>query len=192
MNGHTKQRWLTISNMLSVLRIVITPIIVSAMLAHSWSVAFGLFVGASITDLLDGYIARRFHEQTVLGHYLDPLADKILLLSCFCTFTYVQFATVPLPTWFIILALVREVIIVFGGALLVCAKHGRATTPTFLGKLTTASYMFLIVWMFMCYFAEWLPRKSFLGVVVAVASVAAISLGQYCWRGWRILAQKNI
>ncbi len=183
MSAYNDQRWMTLSNILSVFRVLITPVIVYTLLIHAWPVSFWLFFVASITDLLDGYFARIFHEQTVLGHYLDPLADKILLLSCFCTFAYVQLSTVPLPLWFIIVALLREVIIICGGVVLVARGQGRTTAPTLLGKITTVSYMLLILWMFLCYFAGWVPCKSFYGGVVVCAVCAALSLVQYCVRG---------
>jgi cardiolipin synthase len=187
MNAHSDQRWMTLSNLLSVLRVAITPVVVYTLLKHRWHVSFWLFFAASLTDLLDGYLARILHEQTVLGHYLDPIADKILLLSCFCTFAYVQLSTVPLPLWFIVLALLRECIIVCGGIILVARGKGDATAPTLLGKITTASYMMLILWMFLCYFAGWVPCKTFYGAVVVCALCAGLSLLQYCARGMRTL-----
>jgi len=187
MSAHNAQRWVTTSNVLSVLRILVTPVIVYTLLMHFWHSSFWLFLAASGTDLLDGYFARIFHEQTVLGHYLDPLADKILLLSCFCTFAYVQLSAVPLPGWFIALALLREVIIICGGILLVARRQGHTTAPTFWGKITTASYMVLILWMFLCHFAGWVPSKSFYSGVIACAVFAGISLVQYCVRGVKSL-----
>jgi cardiolipin synthase len=183
MIAQNDQRWMTISNVLSVLRILVTPVIVYTLLMHFWHVSFWLFIAASCTDLLDGYFARVFHEQTVLGQYLDPLADKILLVSCFCTFAYVQLGMIPLPVWFIALVLFREAIIICGGIVLVVQRQGHTTAPTFLGKVTTASYMVLILWMFLCHFAGWAPSKSFYSGVVVCALFAALSLVQYCVRG---------
>lgn len=187
MNTPLSLRWLTVSNVLSLARLGVVPFIIYSLVMHQWHKAFVLFALASVSDLLDGYLARLLQEQTVLGQYLDPLADKVLLLSCFCTFTYVQMETVPLPLWFIVLALIREAIIVCGGICMVLAGKGECTAPTFLGKLTTASYMGLIGWMFVCHFAGWLPCKSFYGAVIFVAGLAAASLAQYCLRGWHIL-----
>ena len=73
--------WLTISNVLTVLRILLVPVIVVGISHHLWSFVFVLFLVAGLTDMLDGYLARWLNEQTTLGACLDPIADKILPLQ---------------------------------------------------------------------------------------------------------------
>jgi len=179
---HRGTQWVTISNALSLLRLVLAPVVVWFLLDQQWVAAFMIFLVASVTDLLDGYLARRFKEQTIVGQYLDPLADKVLLLSSFAALTYVHCATIALPWWFLLVVAVRELIIVAGGAVLVMYYPTSTVEPSFLGKLTTASYMFLIVWIFVCYFAGWLPCKTFLAVVTGVTSISLFSLFHYCYR----------
>lgn len=184
MNTTHSRRWMTVSNFLSLSRLLMAPIIVWALLNGYWRDASFLFVCGSITDLFDGYLARRLQEQTVVGQYLDPLADKVFLLASFASLAYVKLETVLLPTWFVWLVVMRELIIVGGGVVLVCLSTRVSMEPSILGKITTASYMFLILWMFLCYFAGWLPVKSFSVVLIVVATVATSSLVHYCWRGW--------
>ncbi len=187
MNVSHGSRWVTVSNFLSLLRLLFAPFVVWALLNQQWQCACVLFAVGSITDLLDGYLARRLQEETVVGQYLDPIADKVFLTASFAALAYVQLDTVGLPAWFIWLVFIRELIILSGGTVLVWLSAGDNMTPSVWGKLTTAGYMLLIMWLFLCYFAGWLPAKSFNVALVLVASTACLSLLHYCWRGWALI-----
>jgi len=187
MNIRRSHKLVTVSNALSFLRLFLAPVVVAALIYQHWMAAFLLFVVASITDLLDGYFARRLHEQTVLGHYLDPIADKVLLLSSFSALTYIHFASLALPVWFLVMVLMREVVIVGGGVLILLSGKQIKMEPSLLGKVTTASYMALIMWIFVCRFLGWLPCKTFFAVVCIVAALSCVSLFHYCTRAfWAI------
>lgn len=183
-------RWFTISNILTAARLCSTPFIVWGLLIGWHKLVFALFVGAGITDMLDGYLARLRNEQTVVGAYLDPVADKVLLTSCFCTLAWIQLETVSLPWWFVATVLVRELVILCGAVLVVWRNPRASVAPTLSGKLTTAGYMVLIGWLLTCHFGGWLPHKSFFTALVVVALFAVASLLQYVWRG--VLAIRNI
>jgi len=180
---------LTLSNVLTLLRIIATPCIV-ALLVHGWLKAtVALFAFAALTDLFDGYLARRWNEHTVLGSYLDPIADKVLVLSCFATLFYLDIS-VLLPRWFLLLVLVREVIII-SGAFFVRLRYGSSyrIEPTMSGKLTAAGYMVLIGWILMCHFFSWMPIMSVGILLIALSCLAFISLAHYVARSISLLSQ---
>lgn len=183
VRARLQSRWLTISNILTFARLCSTPFIVWGLVAGWAKLVFALFVAAGLTDVLDGYLARKRDEQTMVGAYLDPIADKVLLTSCFITLACVQLESVSLPGWFVCIVLVRELVILCGAILVVWRNPRASVSPTLSGKLTTAGYMVLIGWLFVCHFASWMPKKSFFVVVVAVALLATVSLIQYLWRG---------
>ena len=188
MKRMLRPTYLTISNILTASRIVSTPFIVAG-LVHGWfRVVFVLFALAAITDMLDGYLARLWDERTVLGAYLDPLADKILFISCFITLSYIQFPSLPLPWWFVTLVLLREAVVVFGAIFVMMRKkQSIAIEPTQSGKFTAAGYMVLIGWLFICHFFSWMPLKTFTVALVCLSGLALVSLVQYIRRGVALL-----
>ncbi|WP_315920354.1 CDP-alcohol phosphatidyltransferase family protein [Mesorhizobium sp. SP-1A] len=98
----------TIPNLITILRFLLVPAIVFAMLEARWGWAFTGFVVAGISDGVDGFIARRFDQRSRLGAYLDPMADKILLVSVFVVLGFVG----ELPLWLVVVAVSRDVLIV--------------------------------------------------------------------------------
>lgn len=179
--------WFTLSNMLTCLRLFCVPFIVKHILYHQIAEAFLLFIIASVSDLLDGYAARRFGQETVIGSYLDPIADKALLVSCFYTLVKLPFSQLLLPRWFVILVVVREVIIVCGAIVILLVRKQAKIEPLSSGKVTTASYMLLIGWIFLCYFCAWVPLKTFYFILGGVAAISMYSLCEYTVRAYRLL-----
>ena len=159
----------------------------AGLVAGLWRMVFALFITAGITDTLDGYLARRLQAQSIVGAYLDPIADKVLFVSCFITLALIQFPSVTIPRWFLVLVLVREAVILTGAVIVVWLRPRATVAPTKSGKLTTTGYAVVVGWMFVCYFASWMPKKSFTAVLIIVAGLATVSLLQYLWRGVRWL-----
>ena len=112
--AHEKK--ITISTLFTLARIAITPLIVIAMVFQQWGAAFILFVCAALTDIIDGHLARLCDEKTFLGACLDPIADKILILSCFFMLAFVQSPLFTIPLWFVLLVLIKELVLI-GGAI---------------------------------------------------------------------------
>jgi cardiolipin synthase len=102
-----------IANLVTLLRLLLAPVVIWLLLDGRPGAAFALFVFAGITDAVDGMIAKRFGQETELGAYLDPVADKVLLVSIFVTLGILQ----ALPVWLVLLAVSRDALIV-GGVLL--------------------------------------------------------------------------
>lgn len=135
----------TLANQLTFMRLVAVPFFVLAVLSGRFGLALVLFAAAAVTDLLDGMTARLLQQRTPLGAYLDPAADKLLLVSGFILLTDypAMFQDVPmvarLPIWLSILAISRDIFIV-AIALMMYLAYGRTRfDPTVWGKLTTVA-----------------------------------------------------
>jgi len=125
--------YLNIPNFLSMLRIVSIPLLIILLSYDEHGGAFTVFICAAITDGLDGFIARRFKQKTMVGAYLDPIADKLLLTSSFIAFALMGL----IPKWLTILVVSRDVIIAMGIVVLQLVSIRVDIKPSFLSKLTT-------------------------------------------------------
>jgi phosphatidylglycerophosphate synthase len=96
------EKRITIPTLFTLTRIIIVPVIIDAMINDRWGIAFFFFVFACVTDLIDGFLARLLNEKTFLGACLDPVADKLLLLSCFSTLAFVSTPLFSVPPSFCI------------------------------------------------------------------------------------------
>src|ERR671924_629932 len=122
-----------LANWLTVLRILLIPVFVSLLVYRKPGLALVVFGAAALTDLLDGYVARRQGLSSRLGAFLDPMADKLLLVSSFVTLTWLK----ALPFWIAAVVISRDLILM-GGALAIHMAGGRITPrPTAAGKLAT-------------------------------------------------------
>lgn len=120
-------------NILSFARLMAVPLAIWLMLDGDFAWAFWLFVIAGFTDALDGFLAKRFGWETELGSYLDPLADKALLVSVYVVLGWIG----HLPLWLTIMVVFRDVLII-GGAVVVMAIIGTfKAQPMFVSKLNT-------------------------------------------------------
>jgi cardiolipin synthase (CMP-forming) len=104
---------LNLANLLTLLRFGLVPIVIVAIINKQWTLAFVLFVTAGVTDAIDGFVARHFDMRTELGAYLDPLADKALLVSIYITMAIGNY----IPVWLAVLVVSRDIMII--GAVIV-------------------------------------------------------------------------
>ena len=104
----------SIPNILTVLRILLIPLLVIFLIKGLMDHALMVFAVAGVSDGLDGFIARYFNQRTELGAYLDPIADKLLLMSAYVTMA----AMALIPAWVAVIVISRDVIIVTGAAVL--------------------------------------------------------------------------
>jgi len=141
---------------------------------HERWIAFLIFLAASITDMLDGFLARVMKSRSELGRFLDPLADKLLLLSGFLGLLFVQALPYRPPLWITVTIVFRDLMIVLGLLVIFFIKGTVTIQPNFLGKTTTAFQMatllaILLAWpvsIFLCYATAVLTITSF-GVYAA-------------------------
>jgi len=131
---------LTIPNFLTLLRIIAIPVFLILVNNHRYAAALVLFMAAGITDTIDGVIARLTNAKSELGATMDPLADKLLLLSSFVILTWLG----AIPSWLFILALTRDVVVLSGYLVIYFVSTPMQVDPTFIGKLNTFMEMFTI------------------------------------------------
>ncbi len=132
---------MTLPNLLTLFRIGLTPLFVLLVLSRHLEGALFVFFIAGMTDGLDGLIARLLHQKSSLGAFLDPLADKILLMSAAITLSWIG----VIPLWLAFLIVLRDISILFGVSLLVIAEIPFEIRPSLLGKLTTLSQIITII-----------------------------------------------
>lgn len=126
--------FVTVPNLITIMRFVLVPAVVYAMLWRRMDWAFACFLVAGVSDGVDGFIARHFDQRSELGAYLDPVADKLLLVTIFVMLAIVG----ELPLWLVIAAVARDGLIV--GAVILSSVMGRpvAMRPLMVSKVNTA------------------------------------------------------
>jgi cardiolipin synthase len=158
-------------NIISLARLISVPLIVWLMLEHRYTAAFWLFIAAGISDGVDGFLAKRFGWQTQLGSFLDPLADKALLVSIYVTLGMQGY----LPSWLVILVVSRDILIVGAVLLSLFLGHGLHVEPLRISKANTVAQIALAGLMLgaMDYGValEWVVRLG--SIVVALTTIAS-------------------
>ncbi len=124
---------MTVPNLITILRIILVPIFIIYMINNRISAALVIFIIASTSDALDGFIAKVFHQKSKLGAYLDPLADKILLMTAYITLAIFKM----IPSWLAVLTISRDVIILLGVLVLYLNSYPVKINPSILSKATT-------------------------------------------------------
>ncbi len=174
-----QEKRITIATLFTITRLVLTPFIVGAMVSGYWGIAFLLFVFAALTDVIDGALAQLCEQKTFLGACLDPIADKILLLSCFATLAFIDTPLFTIPQWFVLFILGKEVLQVGGAIVLYNMKGHLDVRPMLLGKLTMVAQVCFIIWLFACYFFHWMPIKTYYTMLSVLLILVFAALAQY-------------
>ncbi|MCB1317431.1 MAG: CDP-diacylglycerol--glycerol-3-phosphate 3-phosphatidyltransferase [Leptospiraceae bacterium] len=170
-----KANW-TVPNILTVLRIVAVPFFVWLLLQKdptSRFIAFALFAAASITDLIDGYLARKYRQETELGKFLDPLADKALVLGAFITFLTMS---AQVQIWMVLVIIGRDFLIT---SLRYLAIHkGRSLRTSVFGKIKTAFQMFCIVFIIFSFLIVSYRERGEINDIYARGVEAGVSIAE--------------
>jgi len=155
---------MTTANKITVIRIMMIPVFVTLAIYYGESIqegnpqdwmrftAIAVFLLAALSDGLDGYVARRYHQRSSLGVILDPIADKGLLLSGIITLSISNWSQVDphygkFPAWFPVLVITRDVVIVTGSLLLHVLNGKVRVRPSWTGKVATVLQMAAIAWV---------------------------------------------
>lgn len=138
---------MNLANKISIARIISIPFFIAAVVYSKMEIALVVFALAILSDGADGFIARTLNQKTPLGTILDPIADKLLLLSAYVCLSIAT--TIPqwlkLPPYVPIIVISRDVIIVLGSVVVFMIKGGLKVAPSALGKITTFFQMITIV-----------------------------------------------
>jgi len=136
-------RILTVPNMLTVFRMVLIPVFVTMLFYQRFIVALAVFVCAGLTDGLDGLLARRFDQRSQLGTVLDPIADKLMMVTAFIVLSMRSIFPAPVPShlpvpfWVTVAVISRDVFIIVGAAAINIMTGFRGFRPSWLGKVNT-------------------------------------------------------
>ena len=128
-----RQFW-TAPNQITLLRLIFIPFVIISVFDGDWPWALGLLIAAALSDALDGLLARTLHQQTLLGQYLDPIADKMLLSSLFLVLSFVK----KIPWKYTVLVFSRDIGIVATSVVLYATVGFRDFRPSIFGKINTA------------------------------------------------------
>lgn len=177
---------MTLANRLTISRILLIPVFILFAVYYGRGVAEGnplewqriaailAFLIASVTDGLDGWVARKFGQRSALGAVLDPIADKGLLLSAIITLSVCGWP-IKFPLWFPVLVITRDAVILLGCVVL---KHLNGTLevhPAWSGKIATALQMMAIAWVM-------LQLEGHTFAIAAAGLFTLISGAEYIWR----------
>ncbi|MCI0468598.1 MAG: CDP-alcohol phosphatidyltransferase family protein [Nitrospirae bacterium] len=173
---------ISLPNVITLIRIIIIPLFVAALIYRRFDYGLYLFLGAAISDGLDGLLARATNQRTEIGSVLDPLADKFLLITAFILFAYYSW----IPTWLVIAILSRDAVVVIGWFLLFLQGSGAKTEPLLTGKIAIVSEFALISFIILSINFESFPKTAD-WMFLVVAALAIISGLQYVLRGLRQL-----
>ncbi len=172
---------MTTANKLTLCRVVMIPIFLVLLYVdftgHLWA-ALAVFILASVTDFIDGYVARHYHQITDFGKFMDPLADKLLVMSAMAWFVEVGW----MPAWAFFVVIARELAVT--GLRLVAVEQGRVIAAAKSGKVKTACTMVGIILMLI------FPNATLRLVCVAVILVTTIYSGiEYFVKNKDVLAK---
>lgn len=165
----------TVANILTILRLILVPIFVTAIYYQRFLWALAIFFTAAVTDGLDGLVARAFNQRTPLGEILDPMADKLLLVTAFIVLSLPRYTLLdPIPFWLTATAISRDVFIVLGALVINITTGFSQFRPSIPGKLNTLVQVLLIVVFLTAnvfhLLQEWLPIIYYLALGMAVFS----------------------
>ena len=168
---------MTTASKITLVRVLLIPVFMALLLCglHYW--AFAVFVIASLTDMVDGYVARHYHQVSDFGKFVDPLADKLLVVSCILVFTeWGRF-----PSWATMIVLTREFAVT--GLRLVAAANGRVIAAGWSGKIKTACTM-----VGLCVMLIFTTHPTLDLIIMILIVVTTLYSGvEYFWKNWDVL-----
>jgi cardiolipin synthase (CMP-forming) len=170
---------MNIPNIITIARILLVPFTVWLIISDAYGFAFAAFVVAGISDGVDGYLARRLNLRTELGAYLDPLADKALLVSVYVTLALLK----VIPAWLAILVVSRDVLIVGAFILSQLMKRPVQVKPLMVSKVNTAGQIVFVVAVLGAAAMNLEYRPAFQAGMAVVAILTAVSGAAYL-REW--------
>jgi cardiolipin synthase (CMP-forming) len=168
-----------IPNIISMLRILLVYPVVQFLLARQFGWALLLFIVAGVSDAVDGFLAKHYHWQSRLGSFLDPLADKLLLLSCYVIVAYYGL----IPYWLLVAVVTRDLVIVGGATAYYFLLRPFDGQPHKLSKVNTFLQLLLIVAVLFHQGVSALPKGLLSGLIdlTLLTTVASGVLYVYLW-----------
>jgi cardiolipin synthase len=172
---------LNIPNTLTITRIIIIPLFITSIIYKRYDYALYLFIIAALTDIFDGLLARLTNQKTALGTFLDPIADKFLLVTTFIVMSVYEL----IPKWLTITVISRDLIIIIGWFLLYLVSDVSRVEPSLLGKITIWVQSFFIAYILVDINLHLLPDNPPL-LLWITAGITILSGLDYLYRGLNI------
>jgi len=173
---------MNLPNTITLIRVILIPFFVDLMIYGYYRTALLVFVTACLTDALDGMIARLTNSKTELGAFLDPMADKLLIVSSFVTLAILT----KIPVWLVIIVVSRDIILTLGSMVIYFTGHSLSIKPSLLGKSTTVLQL-LVVTFTLVLIAYGIKSDYLRGAYWAAAGFTVASGVQYIIRGMKIM-----
>lgn len=173
---------LNLANCLTLFRILTIPIFLEFLVYHFYWQALLVFAIGGFSDFFDGFVARRWNQQTALGAYLDPVADKLLVVTSFVMLALIG----GLPVWLTVLVVARDVLILVGfGLIYVLVEERLEVRPSRIGKWSTTLQLLTLAVALLRLHDGKLVDASILDAFVIASALATVASGlQYLYRGF--------
>ena len=170
---------MTLANFITVFRIFMVPLVVWLIITEQMAAAFWVFLLAGLSDGIDGFIAKRFDQETLLGAYLDPLADKALLVSIYVTLGL----ALHIPNWLVIMVVSRDILIISAVILSWMLDRAVSMHPLFVSKANTAGQIILagLVLLDVGFGLDLTRSREMAIIAVAVLTVASAAAYLIGW-----------
>jgi len=168
-------------NLITLARLLAVPVTVYLILRGAFVPAFWLFVAAGISDALDGFLAKRLNAVSVIGEFLDPLADKALLVSVFIALGYLD----HVDMWLVILIVFRDLMIIGGAILFQTLTQSLEVNPLYISKINTVAQIVLACTILAQLANGWIAAEVTLALTVFVGVTTFLSGAAYVIKwGW--------
>ena len=182
---------MNLPNKITMIRVILIPFFVFFMLTdfvpYSNVIAVAIFIVASLTDTLDGYLARKYELVSNFGKFMDPLADKLLVCSALVCF--VADASNPMPVWGVIIIISRDFII--SGFRLVASDAGVVIAASWWGKIKTVVQMLMSVLLILNFSGTVIDIVKYVFIYAAII-LTVVSLIDYLYKNWKVLDDGNM
>ncbi len=177
---------MNLANNLTVFRILLVPIFAGSLFYYSpergllYGIGLGIFLLACLTDAVDGYVARKMGQKTILGSYIDPIADKLLLLTGFLSLSFMGHLppSMKIPAWVTISVVARDILIFIGSVMIFVIQGSLKAEPNFVGKITTVFQMSTL-WVALIAAPKFLQNAFFVSTVIltVISGILYIRMG---------------
>jgi cardiolipin synthase len=173
---------MNLPNYITLLRVILIPFFIDLMIYGYYGGALAVFAAACVTDALDGLLARLLKQKTELGAFLDPMADKLLILSAFVTLVYLG----KLPIWLVIIVISRDAILTLGSLVIYFITNKLKIEPSIIGKMTTVLQLAVVTLTLI--FMNYGTGSNFMTLLQWATAVITIASGaQYVVRGMKLV-----
>jgi cardiolipin synthase len=174
-------------NTISIARIILVWPVVECLLSEQYVWAWWLFLIAGVSDGVDGYLARRFGWRSELGAMLDPIGDKLLMVSSYLVLGWMKM----LPLWLVGLVIARDVIIVIGTMIYQRITNDKTITPLYISKVNTVMQILLVV-VVLFGLAFWSLSAWITQLLIVVVTITTIASGAGYVIGWTRRARQAV